>query len=274
MRPITPLAPEPPPDVLRALQTLKALLQGRGPHALAQLCRRTRFGRPEVRGHLAAMEQAGLCTSQMRGHWELTVPLGARSSWLTHGLPGAPPGAPAGDRDRLRDLHEATGHVVLLHSHLHLPTPVRLCVDSWRGHLDEAVTRQLDAHPSAAGRLLQAPLDEDAPGLVIQANLDSAIRPTSVRLQRIRDLGHALTDAPLPGWSLLSVPVYTGAVSLGLPETSGPRIAGALSLMAPTPDTDTTAQWLPALQHTARALANTPGMTGEHPARPHLRVAA
>ncbi|MGW9047665.1 hypothetical protein ACWGQL_34720 [Streptomyces lydicus] len=154
-------------------------------------------------------------------------------------------------RHRLRELHEATGQPVLLHAYVRLPTPTRLCVDFCSDNAP-GFREQLTTHPDAAGRLRQDPLGTDAPSKVIRAHLAPA-RPVATELECVRERGYALTAAPLPGWSLLSVPVHRAAVELELPEDGGPRHVGALSLVTRTPDSDTALHsWLTALQLSAR----------------------
>ncbi|MFI1203438.1 hypothetical protein ACH4VR_29075 [Streptomyces sp. NPDC020883] len=216
-------------------QTLKAMLAlGRGPHAIKTIADHAKLDRETIRQELNAMVEAGLCTrsTAMPGHFELTVPVvGTDSMWLLHALPTVDPYI----RDQLRTLHQATGHVVLMHGHTLLP-PVRLALDHYSGTRTDFL-EQLDSHPTAAGRLRQAPLGVDAPGLVIKAHLDRS-SPATSELQRIRTAGFAISEAPLPGWSLLSVPVHASPQSLGLWELTGIGVAGALSLVVPTPDLD------------------------------------
>ncbi|MFF7415402.1 IclR family transcriptional regulator [Streptomyces lydicus] len=266
-----PLHREPPPEALNPYKPLAAMLhRGPGPHGLSDLAARTGLPRLELRGHLAAMTKAGLCTATpgMPGYYELAMPAPADdASWLVHALPGTPDT----HADPLRELHRSTGQPVLLHSHILLPTALRLCVDF---QADEApdFLQQMATHPNAAGRLKQARLDADAPGLVIRAHLDT-FQPATAELQRVRTHGYAVTAAPLPGWSLLSVPVHRPPEDLGLLEYARPPIAGALSLVVRTPDLDAHhLPWLTALHHGSRSLSHTMQPT---PAatRPVLRAA-
>lgn len=271
MRSVTRLATEPPEgDALDPYRPLVAMLtRGRGPHPIPLLGEVTGLPRPQVRGYLRAMAQVGLCmpTSGMPGHYELTVPVvGSDVNWLLHSFPGAA----AGDRDLLGELHQATGQVVLVHSHMLYPAPVRLWVDYWCGDAD-GFLRQLAAHPTAAGRLSQAPLDADAPGEVISAYLDST-QPLSAELEAIRTRGYKVGPAPLAGWSFVSVPIHIAPEDLGRPEYSIPKIAGAVSLLARTPDVEPSLlPWLTALQDTARSLSRTTHLAG-HTLRPVLKA--
>lgn len=80
--------------------------------------------------------------------------------------------------------------------------------------------------------------------------------------------GYAISEAALPGWSLLSVPVHAGPASLGLWELTGVGVAGAVSLAVPTPDLDPNLiPWLNELQRTA--LEFTTVQDGSH--APYLR---
>lgn len=254
--PVVPLFREPSDEDLNPYKPLAAMIaRGPGPHSVPDLVERTGLPRPELRLYLKAMTQTGLCaaTPGMPGHFELIVPFaGDGASWLVHALPSAPPE----ERNHVRELHEATGQIALMHGHVLLPVPLRILVDIWGGEASSFL-KQLTTHPDAAGRLNQAALDVDAPGLVIRAHLDP-FQPTSDELQRIRASGYAVTAAPLPGWSLLSVPVHRAPEQLRLPEYSRDLIAGALSLVVRTTDLDAhLSQWLPALQHSARALGHT-----------------
>ncbi|MCZ1012080.1 helix-turn-helix domain-containing protein [Streptomyces lydicus] len=254
--PVVPLFREASPADLNPYRPLAAMLtRGPGPHSLPDLVERTGLPRPELRRYLTAMTQTGLCAAVrgMPGHYELAARVTADdTSWLVHSLPAAP----AEERNHVRELHEATGQVALMHGHVLLPVPLRIWVDVW-GAEASGFLKQLTAHPDAAGRLRQAPLDIDAPGLVIRAHLDP-FQPTSDELQSVRAKGYAVTAAPLPGWSLLSVPVHHAPEQVGLPDYGRHQIAGALSLVVPTQDLDAHfAQWLAALQHSARSLSHT-----------------
>ncbi|MFJ5804256.1 IclR family transcriptional regulator [Streptomyces decoyicus] len=212
-----------------------------------------------------AMVEAGLCTvsTALPGHYELAVHVvGTESTWLLHALPTVE----AHTHDQLRALHQATGQAVLLHSHTLLP-PVRICIDHYCGEGSDFL-QQLAAHRTAGTRLRQAPLGADAPGLVIQAHLDPAAPPQAAGLQRIRTAGYATSEAALPGWSLLSVPVHAGPASLGLWELTGTGVAGAVSLAVPTPDLDPRLiPWLNELQRAALEFATV--QDGSH--APYLR---
>ncbi|MEJ8650674.1 helix-turn-helix domain-containing protein [Streptomyces sp. MS1.AVA.3] len=110
--------PSKPQHLYRVLATLASL--GRGPHSLQTLTRHTGLDRQTVREHLAAMVEAGLCTASaaLPGHYELAMRVvGTESTWLLHALPTVE----AHTHDQLRTLHQATGQVVLLHSHTLLP---------------------------------------------------------------------------------------------------------------------------------------------------------
>ncbi|MGW9433964.1 hypothetical protein ACWHA1_39365 [Streptomyces decoyicus] len=239
-----------PQHLYQVLATLASL--GRGPHSLPTLTRHSGLDRQTVREQLAAMVEAGLCTvsAALPGRYALAMRVvGTESTWLLHALPTVE----AHTHDQLRALHQATGQVVLLHSHTLLP-PVRICVDHYCGDRSNFL-QQLAAHPTADTHLRQAPLGADAPGLVIQAHLDPA-PPQAAGLQRIRTAGYATSEAALPGWSLLSVPVHAGPASLGLWELTGTGIAGAVSLAVPTPGLDPNLiPWLNELQRTALELA-------------------
>ncbi|MEU5239747.1 hypothetical protein ACH4UR_25165 [Streptomyces lydicus] len=268
---VTPLHRELPPEAVNPYKPLVAMLhRGPGPHGLADLAARTGLTPLELRSHLAAMTKAGLCTATpgMHGHYELSVPTPADDAGgLVHALPGA---ADA-HADPLRELHRSTGQPALMHSHILLPTPLRLCVD-FHADVAPAFLQQLATHPDAAGRLKQGRLDADAPGMVIRAHLDP-FEPANAELQQVRARGYAATAAPLPGWSLLSVPVHRAPEDLALPDYGRPLIAGALSLVVRTPDLEPNLRsWLTALQHSARSLSHLMQPASAGP-RPVLRAA-
>ncbi|MFF4283189.1 hypothetical protein ACFY0Z_30955 [Streptomyces kronopolitis] len=262
-----------PPKAQHSYQVLATLLTlGRGPHAVQTVADHCGLSNQAVRQELNAMVDAELCTraTTMPGHYELTTPVvGTDSSWLMHALPTVE----AYTHDELRALHQNTGHVVLLHSHTLLP-PVRLCLDHYKGDRTD-FTQQLTAHPDAAARLRQAPLGTDAPGMVIKAHLGTA-RPTSAALQRIRTAGYATSAAPLPGWTLLSVPIRSTPSALGLWELGTAGVAGAVSLALPTPDPGPhLTALLNELQRTALELEPLPdGIASPRRRYPAVRTAA
>lgn len=246
-----PSTPQPrsqhPYQVLTTLFTL-----GPGPHSLKTIADHSGLGHDVIREELSAMAGAGLCTRSATKPptYELASPTASASTWLLHALPSIETVLHL--RGELRALHQETGQAVLMHSHTMLPR-IRLCLDYYIGdRLD--FLQQVSAHPDAAAILRQAPLTEDAPGQVIMAHLDR-MSPGSLELRRIRQNGYAISAAPLPGWSLLSVPVHSTA-ERGLWELTGAVVAGAVTLAVPTADLGprNLVSWLNALHRTALEL--------------------
>lgn len=242
------------PEALRSYQVFKAMLgMGPGPHAMRKIVEESGLPRGAVRRRLDAMREAGLCSPSpgRPGHHELTTAvLKADRQRLLHALPGIQ----LRSRRYLTALQEQTGQVVFMHGHMLLESPVRLCVEYFCDERPD-FARELAAHPTAAGRLRQAPLAADAPGLVILAHLDDTI-PLSGQLQTIRTLGYATSDSSLPGWSFVSVPVRAVPGSIGLEGlVGGTRVVGAVSLLARTHDLDRHVDaWLAPLWHGGRSL--------------------
>ncbi|MFJ1874233.1 IclR family transcriptional regulator [Streptomyces chartreusis] len=242
------------PEALRSYHVFKTLLEmGPGPHPMRRIVERTGLPRGVVRRRLNAMREAGLCcpTPEFPGHHELTTAvLGADSQHLLHALPGVQ----SRSRQYLSALQQQTGQIVFMHGHMLLDSPVRLCVEC-RGDSRPDFARDLAAHPTAAGRLRQAPLAADAPGLVILAHLDDNVSLSS-QLRTIRALGYAISGSPLPGWSFVSVPVHAGPEIVGLEGLlGGARVVGAVSLLARTDDLERHVEaWLSPLRHGGRSL--------------------
>ncbi|MGW1363048.1 hypothetical protein ACWCQP_37270 [Streptomyces chartreusis] len=242
------------PEALRSYHVFKTLLgMGPGPHPMRRIVERTGLPRGVVRRRLNAMREAGLCcpTPGHPGHHELTTAVwGADGERLLHALPGVQ----ARSRRYLTALQQQTGQIVFMHGHMLLDSPVRLCVEC-RGDSRPDFARELAAHPTAAGRLRQAPLAADAPGLAVLAHLDDTM-PLSGELQTIRALGYATGPSPLPGWSFVSVPMHAVPGTVGLEGVvGGARVVGAVSLLARTGDLERHVDaWLSPLWHGVRSL--------------------
>ncbi|MET9109411.1 hypothetical protein [Streptomyces zhihengii] len=130
----------------------------------------------------------------------------------------------------LEALHSRTKQAVLLHTYSPV-TGERLCIAAAGVH-DVRLRRELACTPGAVDRLRRAPLDADAPGLVMLANLaghDASLRQD---LRQIRSVQVALTDSPLPGWILVSVPLRRLPGAPAIPGAE-PSVVAAVSVMAP-----------------------------------------
>ncbi|MFE1781115.1 hypothetical protein ACFW9F_00610 [Streptomyces sp. NPDC059506] len=130
----------------------------------------------------------------------------------------------------LEGLHSRTEQAVLLHTYSPV-TGERLCLAAAGVH-DVRLRRELAFTPGAVDRLRRAPLDADAPGLVMLAYLaghDASLRQD---LRQIRSRQVALTDSPLPGWILVSVPVRRLPGAPAIPGAE-PRVVAAVSILVP-----------------------------------------
>lgn len=213
----------------RTNAVLHALLQlGPGPHKSRDIGALTTMDEEEVRRRLLQLFKAKLCYRPRFGYWELLPAMAAPT-----GVPGLvhPSTTPLLDAALLlEDLHRRTQQAVLLHTYSPV-TGERLCIAAAGAH-DVSLRHKLAFTQGAVDRLRQAPLDSDAPGLAILANLAGYDAPLREDLRRIRAAQVALTESPLPGWILVSVPLRRLP---GAPATPGaePRVVAAVSIMAP-----------------------------------------
>lgn len=213
----------------RTNAVLHALLQlGPGPHKSRDITARTTMGEDEVRRRLLQLFRAKVCCRPRYGYWEIRP--------LTD-APTDPPGlvhpntTPLLDATRLlEDLHSRTQQTVLLHTYSPV-TGERLCIAA-AGAYDVSLRRELAFTPGAVDRLSRAPLDCDAPGLVMLANLAGYDTPLREDLRRIRSTQVALTESPLPGWILVSVPLRRLPGAPAIPGAE-PRVVAAVSILAP-----------------------------------------
>lgn len=97
------------------------------------------------------------------------------------------------------------GEVGLMRGDMLIDLPVRVDVE-YRAVSSTDFAEKLGAHSTAAGRLRQAPLAADAPGVVIPAYLAERFA-LSGQLRRVRTLVQATPPSALPGWTSVSVPV-------------------------------------------------------------------
>ncbi|MFF9158294.1 hypothetical protein ACF1AB_39405 [Streptomyces sp. NPDC014846] len=130
----------------------------------------------------------------------------------------------------LKGVHHRTQQVALLHTYSPV-TGERLCISAV-GAENVSLRRALALTPRAVGGLRQAPLDSDAPGLVMLANLAGHDAPLRQDLRQIRSSQVAITESPLPGWNLISVPVRRLPGAPAVPDAE-PRVVAAVSILAP-----------------------------------------
>ncbi|MEU1076466.1 MULTISPECIES: hypothetical protein [unclassified Streptomyces] len=208
---------------------LHALLQlGPGPHKLSEITARTTMDEEEVRRRLLHLFKAKVCFRPRFGYWELrpTPAAATDTPGLVH-----PSSTPLLDAALLLEgLHSRTEQAVLLHTYSPI-TGERLCIGAAGAH-DVRLRRELASTPRAVDRLRRAPLDSDAPGLVMLANLAGHDTPLREDLRQIRSIQVALTEAPLPGWILVSVPVRRLPGAPAVPGAE-PRVVAAVSILAP-----------------------------------------
>lgn len=213
----------------RTNAVLHALLQlGPGPHKSRDVTARTTMDEDEVRRRLLQLFKAKVCYRPRFGYWELRPVPDTASD--TPGLV-QPSTTPLLDTALLLDLiHSRTEQAVLLHTY----SPVsgeRLCIAAAGSH-DLRLRRELAFAQGAVDQLRRAPLDSDAPGLVMLANLAGHDAPLREDLRRIRAAQVALTESPLPGWILVSVPVRRLPGAPAMPGAE-PRVVAAVSILAP-----------------------------------------
>ncbi|MER7194792.1 hypothetical protein [Streptomyces flaveolus] len=215
----------------RTNAVLHALLQlGPGPHKSSEITARTTMDEEEVRRRLLQLFKAKVCYRPSFGYWELRPTPAAPTSTDTPGLVH-PSATPLLDATLLLEgLHSRTEHAVLLHTYSPI-TGERLCIGA-AGTRDMRLRRELAFAPRAVDRLRRAPLDSDAPGLVMLANLAGHDAPLREDLRQIRSAQVALTKAPLPGWMLVSVPVRRLPGAPAMPGAE-PRVVAAVSILAP-----------------------------------------
>lgn len=213
----------------RTNAVLHALLQlGPGPHKSRSITARTTMDEEEVRRRLLQLYKAKVCYRPRFGYWELRPATAASTD--PQGLV-YPSTTPLLDAPLLLDgLHSRTQQIVLLHTYSPI-TGERLCIAA-SGANDGRLSREPGFTPWAVHRLSRAPLDSDAPGLVILANLAGHDAPLRQDLRQIRSTQVALTDAPLPGWILVSVPLRRLPGAPAIPGAE-PRVIAAVSILSP-----------------------------------------
>lgn len=213
----------------RTNAVLHALLElGPGPHKSRAITARTAMDEEEVRRRLLQLVKAAVCYRPRFGYWELRP---------TTAAPTDPPGlvhpstTPLLDAPLLLEgIHSRTQQIVLLHTYSPA-TGERLCIAASGVH-DGRLRREPGFTPWAVHRLSRAPLDSDAPGLVMLANLAGHDTPLREDLRQIRSTQVALTEAPLPGWILVSVPLRRLPGAPAIPGAE-PRVVAAVSILAP-----------------------------------------
>lgn len=215
----------------RTFAVLHALLQlGPGHHKFGTIAERSGLSISEAHRRLQQLIDAGLCHRPSHGNYEL------RST--TAGITGAPglvfpTATPLPEVAPLLDgLHRRTQQVVLLHTYFPL-SGERLCIGA-AGDYDPGFRQELAHTPQAIDVLRQAPLGADAPGLTILANLTDHSVPMREDLRRIRNTQLARTRSPLPGWTLVSVPIRRLPGAPAFPGAE-PRVVAAVSILTPEP---------------------------------------
>ncbi|MFD9405807.1 helix-turn-helix domain-containing protein [Streptomyces sp. NPDC059989] len=232
--PANPVQPAPERNGSQAYAFLQAVRRlGPGPHRFREIIHQTGLSKSEAHRRLSQLVDADLCRRPCHGQYELlshtpAAPSGPASPPLRH--PGtALPRSPLLEA-LLNELHERTGHPVLLHTYAPL-SGERLCAAAIGAHTPR-VRRELASAPDSIGILRQAPLGADAAGLAMLAHLcpdDAQLRED---LRRVRRDGMARTCSPLPGWSLVAVPLRRLPGACAAPGAE-PAVVGALSILHP-----------------------------------------
>ncbi|MEV6676377.1 helix-turn-helix domain-containing protein [Streptomyces erythrochromogenes] len=213
----------------RTFAVLNALLNlGPGIHKFRTIAARSGLGDAAVHRRLDQLVDAGLATRSRRGYYELreTTTAISRASGLLH-----PSATPLLDAQQLLDaLHHRTDQVVLLHTYSPL-TGERLCIGA-AGATSLPFRRELALASGAVDELRQAPLDLDAPGLVMLANLVASDAPVREDLRRIRAMQMAHSSSSIPGWSLVSVALRRLPGAPAIPGAE-PGVVASVSVLAP-----------------------------------------
>ncbi|WP_327391485.1 hypothetical protein OG728_39115 (plasmid) [Streptomyces microflavus] len=214
----------------RTNAVLHALLQlGPGPHKSRDIVDAvTTMDGAEVRRRLLQLFDAKVCQRPRYGYWEVCPVVAVPSE-----LPGLvhPTATPLLDTTLLlNSLHRRTRQAVLLHTHSPL-TGERLCIGA-AGFRSVNLHRELAFTSGAVDRLRRAPLDSDAPGLAMLASLVGHDIPLRQDLRLIRTAQVAVSEAPLPGWLLVSVPLQRLPGAPAIPGAE-PRVVAAVSVMVP-----------------------------------------
>ncbi|MFJ5817271.1 hypothetical protein ACIQGT_25745 [Streptomyces sp. NPDC093108] len=263
----TPKQPRPGPKGQQQLTMLNTILRlGPGPHPFNSIVASSGLSGSEVHRRLRQLVDAGLCLKPRYGHYELRL---HATAW-DHGLgllhPGATP--PRQTIALLNELSRRTEQMVFLHTYSPL-TRERVCV-AVAGSKSQQFERSLAREPQAENTLRQAPLDEDAPGLILLAHICDTHSPLSNTLQRIRQAGVAVSRSPLHGWSWTSVPVQRLPGSAPL-RGAEPRVTAAVSVLAP--ETSSGAHVV-AYHHLLRRLAAPADQEPATPRQTDLTIAA
>ncbi|MFB6985581.1 hypothetical protein [Streptomyces sp. NPDC056304] len=213
----------------RTFAVLHALLQlGPGRHQFRVIAERSGLSGTEVRRRLLQLIDAKLCNQTGHGYYELSSTTTEISRSPNLVSPGT---RPLLDVARLlEELRRRTGQVVLLHTYSPV-TAERVCIAAAGAH-GIRFRRALALTPCAVDQLRQAPLDSDAPGLAMLANLAGQDTPLREDLRRIRSAQLATTRSPLPRWSLVSVPLKRLPGAPAIPGAE-PRVVAAISILAP-----------------------------------------
>ncbi|WP_409235718.1 hypothetical protein [Streptomyces sp. PA5.6] len=207
----------------RATTVLHALLRmGSGPHKYRDIVAHTTLGAKQTQRALRHLYDAQLCDRPRHGYWQIRPTVAALTG--ESGLVQATTTPLLDIALLLAHLHCHTRQAVLLHTHSPL-TSERLCIAA-AGTSNPTLSRDLAHTPHAADRLRQAPLDADAPGLTILAHLTGHKAPLRADLHQIRAAQVALSLSPLPGWTLVSVPLHQ------LPG-AGTHVCAAVSILTP-----------------------------------------
>lgn len=247
-----PVQPAPERNGAQAYAFLQAVRRlGPGPHRFGEIIHQTGLSKSETHRRLSQLVDADLCRRPCHGQYELlTHAPAAPAADLSNPRDPSEPSAPACPPLRhpgaalprsplletlLNELHQRTGLPVLLHTYAPL-SGERLCAAAIGAHVPR-VRRELASAPEATGILRQAPLGADAAGLAMLAHLcpdDGRLRED---LRRVRREGMARTCSPLPGWSLVAVPLRRLPGTCPAPGAE-PPVVGALSILHPDPVAD------------------------------------
>lgn len=229
----------------RTMAVLRALVRlGPGEYPVAVIAESAGLPAATAHRYLQAMVREGAVEQRgPRAGYALVDAL--------HGVPHSTPtpqpvsaGQPSpAVRAELVTLQSRTGQIAFVYRPHLIGTPVRICADRAYGAHGEAL---LTETPEALRTLEAAPLHADAAGLAILACLGSP-NDSKIDISRIREEGHAVGPAPLPGRTMIAAPLWYGSAVAG----SVALLAGDAQMKRPA----TCARYVSAVMDAAAAMS-------------------
>lgn len=228
----------------RTMAVLRALIRlGPGEHPLASVAESAQLPAPTVHRYLQALVREGAVEQPgPRARYALAHVLHGPSSSIPSQPFQADPSSPA-VRAEIVTLQARTGQIVLIYRPHLIGIPMRICTERVYGpHADEVLTSPQNVLRS----LESASLEADAAGMAILACL-GFVGDYKIDIARVRDEGHAIGPAPLPGRTMIAAPVWFGSA-----------VAGSIALLAkdgPMQRAATRARYATAVMDTAAVIS-------------------